>query len=121
MTTTPKFIELPDHLTLVEVSQFARDARIPLPVTLTQAVWDLCVSAPARSGDRDQTAWLRDILESLALAMPTWDVPEPRFYFSMVLPDENARPTVSVRLKEVCRPNELGQPTITVMLASEPD
>jgi len=121
MTTTPKLIELLDGRILVDVSPFAQEARIPCAVALTRAVWQTCVSAPSRNSDRDENAWLRDILGSLALAMPTWAVPEPSFYFGVILPDEAGMPTVPVRLKEVYRPNELGQPTITVMLASEPD
>jgi len=121
MTTTPKLIELLDGGILVDVSPFAREARIPCAVALTRAVWQTCVSAPSRNSDRDETAWLRDILGSLALAMPTWAVPEPSFCFSVILPDEAGMPTVPVRLKEVYRTNEPGQPTITVMLASEPE
>jgi len=121
MTTTPKLIELPDGRILVDVSPFAGETRIPCAVVLTRAVWQTCVSAPSRNSDRDETAWLRDILESLALATPTRDLPEPLFYFSLVLPDEKGRPTISIRLKEVYRPNESGTPTINVMLASEPD
>jgi len=121
MTTTPKLVELQDGRILVDVSPFARETRIPCAVALTRSVWQTCVSAPSRNSDRDETAWLRDILESLALAMPTWDVPEPLLYFSLVLPDETGQPTIPIRLKEVYRPNELGQPTISVMLASEPE
>ena len=99
MTTTPKLIELLDGGILVDVSPFARETRIPCAVALTRSVWQTCVSAPSRNSDRDETAWLRDILGSLALAMPTWAVPEPLLYFSLVLPDENGQPTILIRLK----------------------
>ncbi len=103
---------------LVDARDLARQAGFKIPVALTAAAWERCVSVPrGTEGGQDQTGRLWDVLWMCRcrIRAEVLDAREFRFGLSVV----TAEGTELVTLKAVIGPDDDGGPCLTIMLPEE--
>ena len=100
---------------LVDVSSVAAEAGLCLPVALTRAVWDLCVTVPRGTTCQDQSGRLWDVVWMLYLAIRRSR--GDRLTYSLLV--RKGRRLYKRTLSAVCGPGDEGEPVITVMLPEE--
>ncbi len=101
---------------LIDVSDVATQFGLEHPVALTRPVYDLHVRTPDGCDESDEGRRLRDVLESLAIAVD-WCVGE-RFYemsFEFFRPRENRPGVECLSLNASITPGDYLEPVITVM------
>jgi hypothetical protein len=104
---------------LVDVSTTAREAGFRLPVALTRAVWERCVTVPPGVMGQDEGGRLWDVLWMLNFAINQGKAGAELRFAVHVRNDNRKRTPPLVQLKALCGPGDDAEPVITVMLPEE--
>lgn len=107
---------------LVDVSTVAREAGFRVPVALTRAVWERCVTVPIRADGspvpcQDEAGRLWDVLWMAAFASGL--APASRRTIPVRLRVRQRAGHRNIRLKAVCGPGDGGEPVITILMPEE--
>ena len=105
---------------LVDVSKLAKEAGFKIPVALTAAAWQTCVSIPEGVTCQDEVGRLWDVLNVLLFSIRAGrNKPNPsevRFTVSVRNSNDGNE---DVQLKSLCTPGDDAEPVVTIMLPNE--
>jgi hypothetical protein len=105
---------------LVDVTATAREASFRIPVALTAAAWERCVTVPAGVACQDEAGRLWDVCWMLACAVRRAPAGADTLSFGVHVRNDNREGAPPLAgLKAVCGPGDRGEPVITVMLPEE--
>jgi hypothetical protein len=104
----------------VDVSDAAREAGYRVPVFLTGAVYDSCVTVPAGVDGQDEVGRLWDILWMMRDAIRHAPRGFSRFQFTVYVRNDNRKPRLVHLVAEIrARDFDGANPALTVMLPDE--
>ena len=103
---------------LVDASRLAPEAGFKVPVALTAAAWELCVTVPSGAkAAQDETGRLWDVLMMCRYAIRGQKLEECDLRFGLAV--VTGRGSELVTLKAVMGPGDDGRPCLTIMLPEE--
>ena len=103
---------------LVDVTDTAREAGFRVPVALTRAAWEQCVTVPrGAEGEQDARGRLWDVLWMCRYGVRGKNLNSPEMRFGVGV--FNGERTELVTLKAVIGPDDDGGPCLTIMTPEE--
>jgi hypothetical protein len=105
---------------LVDVSELAKEAGFKLPVAMTSAAWEKCVSIPSGVTCQDETGGLWDVLNVLFFTIRAQrDSANPSEIQFRVSVRNSNEGNEDISLKALCSPGDDAEPVVTILLPHE--